>query len=248
MGGKRLGDMTGMRFGKWTVASTAGRDAQGRAKLLCVCDCGTQKVLDSYSLRRGDTKSCGICYEPTFNQYCRNADGTATIYCENEKSFIVDYSDISLISHYKWHVNNRGYVISGSARPNLRLHRFLFGLTDSDKEIVVDHISGETTDNTRKNLRLCQTHLNARNRGLSKRSSTGYKGVSYWCRKGKYVAEIVFRDEFNTRHRKIVGRFDCPEEAARAYDRAALLYHGEFAKTNEMLGLLEVANAYSETA
>jgi hypothetical protein len=36
----------------------------------------------------------------------------------------------------------------------------------------------------------------------------------------------------------LIGIFWTPEEAAAAYDDAARLHYGEFARTNEMLGLL----------
>lgn len=37
----------------------------------------------------------------------------------------------------------------------------------------------------------------------------------------------------------MAGIFENPLDAAKAYDDAAMKYHGEFAKTNKMLGLLD---------
>lgn len=44
----------GKHFGRWTVLSEP-IDRQCR----CVCDCGTARLVNKYSLSRGDTKSCG---------------------------------------------------------------------------------------------------------------------------------------------------------------------------------------------
>lgn len=58
VGGRNL---TGQRFGRLTVTKEAGRDAQKRALWLCKCDCGNEKIVASYLLKRGSVKSCG-CY------------------------------------------------------------------------------------------------------------------------------------------------------------------------------------------
>jgi hypothetical protein len=39
----------------------------------------------------------------------------------------------------------------------------------------------------------------------------------------------------------LIGRFDDKTDAARAYDKAAIDFFGEYAKTNKMLGLLPAA-------
>jgi len=179
------------------------------------------------------------------NQYVVLPCGSVEVHCINGNKFMIDVSDIEMIKKYQWHVNNRGYAVSGSVKPYLRLHRLLLGVTDSNT--VVDHISGNKLDNRRSNLRVCKCHENIRNQRKLDRNTSGYKGVSFWKGKGKYIAEIVYHDEKHERHRKILGSFESPIDAALAYDRAAILLHGIFARTNQMLGLItEVQNENSK--
>jgi hypothetical protein len=54
-------DLTGQRFGRWTVLC---RDESKRKYVhwLCRCDCGTEKSVWNQSLKNGDSQSCG-CYK-----------------------------------------------------------------------------------------------------------------------------------------------------------------------------------------
>lgn len=49
-------DLTGQRFGYWTVIE---RDAEGRYRWICRCDCGRIKSIAAQTLKKGDSKSCG---------------------------------------------------------------------------------------------------------------------------------------------------------------------------------------------
>jgi hypothetical protein len=48
-----------MSENRWTIIGEADRDSGGRARLLCRCECGTVKEIDSYSVRSGKSRSCG---------------------------------------------------------------------------------------------------------------------------------------------------------------------------------------------
>ena len=53
-------DLTGKRFGKWTVLGDIGkRTSSGTVMWNCLCDCGEQKDVSGHSLRRGKSTSCG---------------------------------------------------------------------------------------------------------------------------------------------------------------------------------------------
>ncbi len=52
-------DLTGKRFGRWSVLSFHHRDGNYARHWLCACDCGTRKVVAQYSLHGGLSKSCG---------------------------------------------------------------------------------------------------------------------------------------------------------------------------------------------
>lgn len=55
---KRL-DLTGQVFGKLKVMSVAESTRHGKAQWLCLCDCGTEKILISGNLMSGASRSCG---------------------------------------------------------------------------------------------------------------------------------------------------------------------------------------------
>ena len=52
-------DLTGHRFGRWTVLEFAGKTPGGLVQWKCRCDCGQISTVQAGSLRRGRTKSCG---------------------------------------------------------------------------------------------------------------------------------------------------------------------------------------------
>lgn len=58
----RVDDMTGQRFGMWTVLrrdTSKNEKAKRGARWICRCDCGTEKSVLGYSLRMGRTTNCG---------------------------------------------------------------------------------------------------------------------------------------------------------------------------------------------
>jgi hypothetical protein len=48
-----------MRFGQLLAVERIKSNEAGWARYRCRCDCGTEKEVLAYHLRRGDTKSCG---------------------------------------------------------------------------------------------------------------------------------------------------------------------------------------------
>lgn len=64
-------DLSGQRFGRWTVIDRApDHFTKSGARITmwnCVCNCGTKKEVMVCSLRRGMTTSCGGCYARELN-------------------------------------------------------------------------------------------------------------------------------------------------------------------------------------
>ena len=52
--------MDALRYGRLEIIGTADRH-NGHIHMLCRCDCGTEKAISLYSLKKGATQSCG-CY------------------------------------------------------------------------------------------------------------------------------------------------------------------------------------------
>lgn len=57
--GAKGNNLTGMLFGRLTVINRTTQDKAGTYFWLCRCICGKEKLVRGYSLKRGDTQSCG---------------------------------------------------------------------------------------------------------------------------------------------------------------------------------------------
>lgn len=89
---KKPKDLTGQRFGHWTVVGYAGIRACGKtsrhySSWVCRCDCGTERVILAQQLARGKTLSCG-CSRRDGTRYASGRKGGAN-YKGPEKDFTI---------------------------------------------------------------------------------------------------------------------------------------------------------------
>jgi len=125
------------------------------------------------------------------------------------------------------YLDTTGYVRLGFAGRMYLNHRIAWALHYGIwPDLEVDHINGQKTDNRLGNLRLATKAENRRNVKTRSDNKTGFKGVSFCKRTGRYKAQI----RHGQTHPKFLGYFDTPEQAATAYRKAALELHGEFAR------------------
>jgi hypothetical protein len=110
----------------------------------------------------------------------------------------------------------------GGPRRTIYMHR---ALKDEPAGKEVDHINGYGLDMQMHNLRVTTRVENARNRGTI--GGREFKGIRET--KGKRWRAAIVPADGKKLH---LGVFDTPEDAARAYDRAALTHHGEHARLN----------------
>lgn len=153
---------------------------------------------------------------------------------------VVSECDAERVLSRTWH------AITGAGKPSYAgsstgvrgtaphlLHRFIM---EPPKGLVVDHINGDGLDNRRENLRFASHRQNIRNQRVQAtgRKTSRFKGVS--ADPGR---TMPWRAEIKQNGVRLkLGGFATEEGAAKAYDAAAKVLHGRFAKTNQEMGLL----------
>ncbi len=123
----------------------------------------------------------------------------------------VDDEDYERLGHLSWYLVGTGYAarekqIEGR-RFRIYLHRAIMGLEHGDG-FQVDHINCEELDNRRSNLRIVTNAENKQNKRPYSNNKSGYRGVSWNKRAGKWCAQYRVGGKS-----QYIGLFDDPKEA-----------------------------------
>lgn len=149
---------------------------------------------------------------------------------------VIDAADVPLVDGWNWtavEARNRiggvraVYAIRAERRPmgksiQIYLHH---SMIPKKRGFEVDHIDGDGLNNRRVNLRRTTRAQNGKNMQLSVANSSGFKGVCWDKRRGKWYAYIHV-----DRKQHPLGRFNSAEEAAEAYAEASKKLHREFGR------------------
>lgn len=142
---------------------------------------------------------------------------------------MVDIQDYEAVDNILWSMGTDGYAYNQNRR-RLSLHRFILerkiGRPLTRIELA-DHEDHDRLNCRRYNLRLATAGNNVANKSRPSNNTSGYKGVYFHIRRHKYAAGIA--SDGSSIH---LGLFTDPEQAALAYDAAAIQLFGEFAYTN----------------
>lgn len=137
--------------------------------------------------------------------------------------FLIDTEDLSVLEGCYWHYDKSGYIQNTKRG---KLHRLIVNAAKGEN---VDHVNHDVADNRKGNLRICTQAENTRNSKLRTTNTSGYKGVTWNKDAHKWQAQI----KVDYKH-IYLGVFEDKVQAAKTYNTAALKYHGEFAKLNEI--------------
>lgn len=139
----------------------------------------------------------------------------------------VDDEDYDFLNQWAWQSNGK-YVVRQTASNGsfymgheiLKRHGFIING-------LVDHKDRDPLNNQKGNLRDATRSQNGANSKLQSNNTSGYRGVGFHRKLQKWTAEITVRGT----HIRL-GCFHDPVEAAKAYDKAAKRYFGDFATLN----------------
>ncbi len=145
---------------------------------------------------------------------------------------LLDVKDYYRLRIFKWIVYGNGtnlYAIrlrftAPNKTSTVYMHREIM---NPPADLVVDHRNCDGLDNRKENLRFATHAQNTRNRRKKKNGSSQFLGVYFNKEKSAWDSQLMHNGK------KIwVGRYKNEIEAAKAYDKAALEYHKEFARLN----------------
>lgn len=229
----KLVDLTNQKFGRLLVlnrdedyVSPSGK--LKRVRWRCKCTCGEECIVNTDALKKGRTKSCGCLQRENLNKINRHGAIKTNEYKivgeivfvsvkNSTEKVLCDLEEWGNLKKYYWNLNSNGYVISVINGKSVPMHKIIM----PDKKFeVVDHINRNKMDNRKDNLRYTTHMVNAQNRSLSSRNTSGHTGV--YKVKNRWQATIRANGKMY-----FLGSFLTKEEAIVAREKAEKIYHKE---------------------
>ena len=182
------------------------------------------------------TSYCAVCGGPVaLGETTCGSCSTVAVPLTRGYVALVDVADYSIIAGRRWYATNEThdngrprtvYARSGGGTRGVLMHRLILGLPKGCR-LQTDHINGVGTDNRRANLRICEQWQNQGNASV-RGGQSRYRGV--YRKSWGWAAGINTNGRGSKKH--FLGVHATEEDAARAYDRAAVEKWGSFAKLN----------------
>lgn len=159
---------------------------------------------------------------------------TMTVNYKGEKQlFYIDTDDLERVKQYNWiYMPTGGYAYCNEL--NTSLHRFILGVEDPN--VICDHISRNTRDNTKSNLRTVtrlENRFNASGIGKS-----GVKGIKWRKDRQKWYTDIRVN---GIKQGKSFTNF---MDALSYRNKVYASYQGEYASYEEHFELYSTQNEY----
>ena len=231
-------NLIGQKFGRLTVIKKG--DKQGQEQMWwCLCDCQLNlpeeerqlKQVTRKNLKCGNTKSCG-CYNKEqsklkntkLNKYDLSGEYGIGWTTNTNQEFYFDLEDYDLIKDYSWHETSHGYI---ARSPDKKLLHKL--ITNTNKDIVVDHKTHNLKDNRKSKLRISTYKNNNKNKNIATNNTSGVTGVRQDKKTGNWRADIGINYEHID-----LGTFQTKKEAIKARKAAEEKYFGEWSYDNSM--------------
>lgn len=123
--------------------------------------------------------------------------------------FYIDKEDLPKVRYHKWKMDTNNRIITGNctkSKPRKELSRLILNINDSN--MIVDHINGDSTDNTKQNLRVCTQQENLCNKHFMSNNTSGLIGIPWDKNRRRWAPEIQYKNK-----RAHLGRYKDIKEA-----------------------------------
>lgn len=207
-------DLTGKRYGRLTVLERT--DSTGRnIRWLCRCDCGKESKVFGFSLKRGQTKSCG----------CLQKEVTSEIMTKHGLTNTPEYKIWKSMRDRINNPNNKAYGYYGGKGITYdprweSFENFLEDMGERPKGMTLDRID-PNGNYCKENCRWADYSTQGYNQNIRQTNISGRTGVHYHKRDKCWTASIG--KEGKLIH---LGYFSSFEEACTARESAEKDYFG----------------------
>lgn len=210
------------------------------AQWLCECSCDEHNELKirGSDVKNGHTLSCGCLQRDKtvesnkkYNQYDLSKEYGIGFAINTNNPFYFDLEDYETIKDFCWYERIRDGFSSLYTSKNgklIRMHQML-GYNG------YDHENRNELDNRKSNLRKATQKENSRNRSIAKNNTSGFIGVYFSQKAGKWWAMIEVDG-----NKLYLGLFVNKKDAIRARLQAEAKYFKEFAPQRHLFEQYEI--------